>query len=211
MNPVAVAVLAADPVTREGALAMISSCPQLNLVDADRRDRADVLLVLAGDVTNQVLARMEQAITQMDPTGTLPIVLVANGIGDQQLLRAIEVGLVSLLLRQESGFARIVDAILAVGSGKARLPEAVVHSLVHQVRALGRDLVSRYGAGLLGLADREVQVLRLLSEGLGSGEVAVKLNYSERTVKNIINGVLARHHLRNRTHAVAYALRRGAL
>ena len=173
MNPVAVAVLATDPVTREGALAMISSCPQLNLVDADRRDRADVLLVLAGDVTNQVLARMEQATKQMDPTGTLPIVLVANGIGDQQLLRAIEVGLVSLLLRQESGFARIVDAILAVGSGKARLPEAVVHSLVHQVRALGRDLVSRYGAGLLGLADREVQVLRLLSEGLGSGEVAV--------------------------------------
>jgi DNA-binding NarL/FixJ family response regulator len=211
MDPVAVAVLATDPVTREGAVAMISSCAQLRLVDTDRGEPADVLLVLAEDVTSQVLAGMEQATKQADPTGMLPIVLVANGIGNHQLLRAIEIGLVSLLVRQESGFAQIVDAILAVGSGKARLPEDVVHSLVHQVRAVGRDLASRYRVGLLGLADREVQVLRLLSEGLGSGEVAVKLNYSERTVKNIINGVLARHHLRNRTHAVAYALRHGAL
>ncbi len=48
-------------------------------------------------------------------------------------------------------------------------------------------------------------------KGLDHAEVALTLNYSERTVKNVIRGVLDRHQPRNRTHAVAFALRRGAL
>jgi DNA-binding NarL/FixJ family response regulator len=45
---------------------------------------------------------------------------------------------------------------------------------------------------------------------LGTPEIAVELCYSERTVKNIIHGVLTRLRLRNRTQAVAYAVRSGA-
>jgi DNA-binding NarL/FixJ family response regulator len=211
MSQVAVTVLATDPVSGEGALALISSHPHLRLVAADHADPADVLLVLADDVSEDVLARMEYASRRADPTGALPIVLVANGIEERHLLRAIDIGLVSLLVRQESGFARVVDAIMAVDAGRARLPEAVVHSLVRQVRSIGRELVARHGTTLVGLTTREVDVLRLLSEGLDNGEVALKLNYSERTVKNIIRGVLDRYQLRNRTQAVAYALRRGVL
>jgi DNA-binding NarL/FixJ family response regulator len=62
-----------------------------------------------------------------------------------------------------------------------------------------------------GLEAREADVLRLLAEGLGTPEIAARLNYSERTVKNIIHGVLTRWSLRNRAHAVAFALRNGAI
>ena len=61
------------------------------------------------------------------------------------------------------------------------------------------------------LHPREVEVLRLVAEGHDTVEIARKLNYSERTVKNVIHQITQRLGLRNRPHAVAYAIRRGLL
>ena len=52
---------------------------------------------------------------------------------------------------------------------------------------------------------------RLLAEGFDTAEVGERLFYSERTVKNIIHDVTSRLELRNRTHAVAYAIREGLI
>jgi DNA-binding NarL/FixJ family response regulator len=59
------------------------------------------------------------------------------------------------------------------------------------------------------LTDREVRVLKLLADGFDTAEVGRRLFYSERTVKNIVHGITSRLNLRNRTQAVAYALRQG--
>jgi DNA-binding NarL/FixJ family response regulator len=62
-----------------------------------------------------------------------------------------------------------------------------------------------------GFTDREVDVLRLLADGFDTAAVAHELAYSERTVKNVLQDVTRRHNLRNRTHAVAFALRQGLI
>jgi DNA-binding NarL/FixJ family response regulator len=54
-------------------------------------------------------------------------------------------------------------------------------------------------------------VLRLLADGCDTAEVGRRLFYSERTVKNIIHDVTSRLELRNRVHAVAYAIREGLI
>ncbi len=54
-------------------------------------------------------------------------------------------------------------------------------------------------------------MLRLMADGMDTAEIAQKLCYSERTVKNVIYGVTSRLNLRNRPHAVAYAMRAGAI
>ena len=54
-------------------------------------------------------------------------------------------------------------------------------------------------------------MLQLLAEGFDTVAIATKVNYSERTVKHIIHGFVTRKKLRNRAHAVAYALRAGVL
>lgn len=58
---------------------------------------------------------------------------------------------------------------------------------------------------------REIEVLRLLADGHDTASIARQLHYCERTVKNVIHDITNRHRLRNRTHAVAYALRHGVI
>ena len=53
--------------------------------------------------------------------------------------------------------------------------------------------------------------MRLLADGFDTAEIAGRLFYSERTVKNIIHDITSRLELRNRTHAVAYAIREGLI
>lgn len=57
------------------------------------------------------------------------------------------------------------------------------------------------------LTVRECEVLALLADGLSTRDVARRMAYSERTIKNVLQDVTLRLHLRNRTHAVAVAVR----
>src|SRR5205807_879689 len=74
-----------------------------------------------------------------------------------------------------------------------------------------RAIRSLRGLTMSGLTEREIKVLKLLAEGMDTAEVGRELFYSERTVKNILHDVTSRLNLRNRTHAVAYALRQGLI
>jgi DNA-binding NarL/FixJ family response regulator len=67
------------------------------------------------------------------------------------------------------------------------------------------------GLKLSGLSTRETDVLRLMAQGMEIREIAEKLSYSERTIKNSVHDVLNRFDLRNRAHAVAFALREGLI
>ena len=64
-------------------------------------------------------------------------------------------------------------------------------------------------ADAAGLTTREREVLSLIADGLSTREVAAELAYSERTIKGVLQDVTARLQLRNRTQAVAYAVRKG--
>lgn len=76
-------------------------------------------------------------------------------------------------------------------------------------RRLAEPPTSRPLAVAPALTARERAVLTLLAEGYATREIAKRLSYSERTIKNILQDFTSRLHLRNRTQAVAYALRRG--
>ena len=61
------------------------------------------------------------------------------------------------------------------------------------------------------LTDRERDVLRMLGDGSDTREIARAMSYSERTVKTIIQDITHRFGLRNRSHAVAFAIRHGLI
>jgi DNA-binding NarL/FixJ family response regulator len=58
---------------------------------------------------------------------------------------------------------------------------------------------------------RELRVLGLLADGYRTSEIALELAYSERTIKHSISALTARLQLRNRTQAVAIAVREGLI
>jgi DNA-binding NarL/FixJ family response regulator len=58
---------------------------------------------------------------------------------------------------------------------------------------------------------RELRVLGLLADGYRTSEIALELAYSERTIKHSISALTSRLQLRNRTQAVAIAVREGLI
>lgn len=100
-------------------------------------------------------------------------------------------------------------AVVDVCDGRVEIPREAGGWLESRLRTIERDVLGPSGLTATGLYAREVDVLRLLAEGQDLVEIAEQLNYSERTVRNIIHGVLNRLKLRNRVHAVAYAAPRG--
>jgi DNA-binding NarL/FixJ family response regulator len=210
VDAVGVAVLAGDQLTRDGVVAGLASQNTVEVYLAERQRSAPVLLAVASQVTEEVLGGIER-FSRASRHRDLAVVLVAQELREHHVLRAVEIGLAGLLQRRDAGFEQIARAVVAAASGRAELPSGVTRRLLEQLRTVQRDVLGPRGLTISGFTEREVEVLRLLAEGLDTGEVALKLNYSQRTVKNIIYGVMTRFSLRNRTHAVAYAIRTGAL
>jgi DNA-binding CsgD family transcriptional regulator len=62
---------------------------------------------------------------------------------------------------------------------------------------------------LSALSDRELQVVRLVAEGLSNKEISIRMELSDKTVKNHISHILAKLHLTARTQVAVHALRAG--
>jgi DNA-binding NarL/FixJ family response regulator len=101
--------------------------------------------------------------------------------------------------------------VLAATGGRGVLPPRLLGALLKQVELLQREVLAAHGLNASGLAPREVEVLRLMADGSDTAEIAEALCYSERTVKNILHALMSRLNLKNRAHAVAYAMRAGII
>ncbi|WP_370360274.1 LuxR C-terminal-related transcriptional regulator [Catenulispora sp. MAP12-49] len=206
--PIPVRVMADDAVTRDAMLACLRPRPEIRVLNSVDADPARVVLVLAEQVTDGTLDRMRQSVSASHEVG---FVLVGDGLRAHHLLGAIAHGPLSVIARRDADTDRIVRAIVGVPQGRLELPDDAVGWLVARLQTIHRDVLEPRGLTAAGLGTREVEVLRLLAEGLDTAQIAQEMNYSERTVKSIIHGVLTRCRLRNRAHAVAFALRSGAL
>ena len=207
---VTVVVMATEPLVAEGAVAYLRTCPGITPVAADCLDQSSVVLVIASQVDEGTLAILQRA-AELVPDREMRFVLVCDDIREPQLLRALNWGLVSVLPRQETDYERIARALVNTRDGKIELPADAHGWLEERIRLVQRDVLAPLDLTAAGLYTREVEVLRLLAEGADTLEIARRLSYSERTVRNIIHGLLTRMKLRNRAHAVAYALRNGVM
>jgi DNA-binding NarL/FixJ family response regulator len=200
--PVPVDVLADDDLTAAGARAYLATRAEVRVVP---RAEATVVLVLATVADRSTWQRLGPVPGPVAPR----LVVVTDAMGEEQLAPAVGVGLSSVLPRRDVTWNRVVGALVAAASGHVDLPAVQVRWLLDQLRALQRGGPAPEHAG--GLSAREVEVLRLLADGHGTGDIATMLSFSERTIKNVISTVMGRHNLRSRSHAVAHALRIGAL
>jgi len=67
------------------------------------------------------------------------------------------------------------------------------------------------GHSLAQLSEKELEIVRYLASGLSNKEIADRLSYSEKTVKNYLSIIFQKLHLRDRTQVAIFALRQGLL
>jgi DNA-binding NarL/FixJ family response regulator len=169
--------------------------------------QADVLVVCCERLSSGVVAMLRMAAAQ---TG-VPVVLVTRELSEAELLVALECRVVGVLPRTAVSADLLVQSVLTAAAGGGILSPDLVGRLLKHFERLQCEVLGPLGHNAAGLTPREVDVLRLMAEGFDTGEIADALCYSERTVKNVIHSMTSRLNLRNRSHAVAYAMRLGMI
>jgi DNA-binding NarL/FixJ family response regulator len=202
-----VVLYASDPVSEIGIAGQLRARPEVCLLGDGDVDAAEVAVVVFEAIDDEAV-RMVRKIQRNGCPRTL---LVVNHLDEAGLLAAIEAGVCGFLRRSETRPETLVEGIQAVVAGAGTVPGDLLGRLLNQVSLIHQQVLAPRGLSFSGLSEREVEVLRLLSEGHATAEVARRLCYSERTVKNVLQDMTRRHNLRNRTHAVAYALRQGLI
>ncbi|MBT2414811.1 response regulator transcription factor [Streptomyces sp. ISL-12] len=180
--------------------------PDLDVVEAARPASGAVAVLVVEALDEEAYAGLRKILR----TDRSRSVLVVSRLRGHELLDVIECGVGAVVWRHEATASRLLQAVLAASRGDGHLPADLLGRLMNQVGTLHRGTTS-HPAVPAGLTLRETDVLRLIADGLETREVAAKLAYSERTVKSVLQGLTMRLHLRNRTHAVAYALREGLI
>ncbi len=201
-----IAVSAADPVSRAGLVALLQGQAGLRLV-SDDQDDSDVLVLAAARLDGRVMPVLRRSAT----TTRRPVVLVVDEINEQELLLAVECRVLAVLPRAATTGDRLVRSVRTVAEGNGVLPAPLVGDLLNYLRTLQKDVLQEAGLGAAGLTPREVEVIRLMAEGLETTEIGARLGYSGRTVKGVIHQVARKHQLRNRSHIIAHAMRSGVI
>jgi DNA-binding NarL/FixJ family response regulator len=199
-------VFAADPVLQAGVSAQLRRRPEIKVVES-----VDAVASVAVVVADEVDEPTVQTIRALQRDHHPRVVLVVTRLEDTGIFAALEAGACGLLRREEASPERLVETVQAADRGDGSVPPDLLGRLLSQIGRLQRQVLTPRGLRITGLSEREADVLRLVAEGWDTAEIAGKLAYSERTIKNVIHDVTVRLCLRNRTHAVAYAVREGLI
>lgn len=207
-------VTSTDPILRTGVATQLRSRPEVELV-ADPSASApsapsapDTVCVVVHDIVDD---QALQLVRELRAQGHRQVILVVSTIDDAALLSVIETGACGVVARADATPERLVTAVTQASTMGGVLSPKLVGRLLEQVNRLQNQVLAPKGLRFTGLSEREAAVLRMISQGMEVREIAQELSYSERTIKNALHDVVSRFHLRNRTHAVAYAMREGLI
>jgi NarL family two-component system response regulator LiaR len=209
-NPIRVLVVDDHTVVREGLCALIEEWPEFEVVgqagDGDqavlqaRTLRPDVILMdLVMPKKDGVAAIGE--IREEDPD--VRILVLTSFSEDRKAFEAVKAGARGYLLK-DSTSDEVIQAIHDVYRGEIALQPSLA---LRVIRELGRP--SSLPPAEQQLTEREVEVLKLVAQGLSNQEIGDRLSIAERTVRSHVSSFLDKLHLANRTQAALYALREG--
>ena len=140
--------------------------------------------------------------------GELPdakILMLTMSDEEADLYEAIKAGASGYLLKEIS-IEEVPDAIRSVWAGQSRISPSMASKLLSEFAAMSQRSGTAQPAGTQ-LTPREMQVLKLVAQGLNNKDIAEKLFISENTVKNHIRNILDKLHLHSRMEAVVYAVK----
>jgi two-component system, NarL family, response regulator LiaR len=135
------------------------------------------------------------------------VIVLTSYHDDEHVFPAIRAGALSYILK-EVGPQELAEAVRKAASGEAVLHPRVAARVVRELHGARRELEPNV---FHDLSDRELEVLKLIAEGLSNAEISGRLFISEKTTKNHVSNILGKLHLADRTQAAVYAWRQGVV
>ena len=210
MSPIRVLIADDHPIVRDGLRTLIHSEPGLELVGEASNGAEAVAMArtLHPDVIlmDLVMPGMDglEAIQQIKRTEAPASILVLTSFSEEdKVFPAIKAGALGYLLK-DSTPQQLLQAIYDVHRGQASLHPSIALQVIREInRPSDLPLAEE------PLSERELEILRLLAQGLTNQEIAARLVRSELTIRTHVRNILSKLHLANRTQAALYAIREG--
>jgi two-component system NarL family response regulator len=138
------------------------------------------------------------------------VIMLTVSEDEQDLYEAVKAGASGYLLK-EVAIEELADAVRAVARGHSLVSPSMASKLLSEFNTLAKRAEERHRMLLPRLTERELEVLRLVANGLSNREIANELYIAENTVKNHVRNILEKLHLHSRMEAVVFAMRENLL
>ena len=134
------------------------------------------------------------------------IVVLTSYHEDEHIFPALKAGALSYILKDVSA-EELASAVRKAAAGEAVLHPRVAARVIRELQGKREAALNPF----IELSERELEVLKLIADGMSNAEMATKLVLSEKTIKGHVSNILSKLHLVDRTQAAVYAWREGVV
>ncbi len=209
-TPIQILITDDHAIVREGLRTLINTEPGMEVVGEARDGNEAVQMTIKKQpdviLLDMVMPNKDGLSAIAEIKGHQPsahILVLTSFDDDDKVFPAIKAGALGYLLKNASPH-RLLKAIRDVHNGEPSMSPAIAKKLMLEMQR-----PSNLKPTANPLTERELEVLRLIAQGLTNHEIATQLVIGDGTVRTHVSNILAKLHLANRTQAALYALRQG--
>lgn len=209
-----VVVVDDEAVVRRGLRMILEAQDDIEVVAEaqDGREALDLVAALEPDVVlvdirMPIVDGIETTRRIMARGGRSPVIVLTTYGLDENVYAALKAGAAGFLVKTDSP-AELVEAVRAVNAGESLVGRETTRRLIEHFLATPSPH-SPAPPELATLTPRELDVLKLVAQGLSNAELAERLYVSEGTVKTHVARILSKLALRDRVQAVVFAYESG--
>lgn len=212
-SPISVMLVDDHEVVRQGVRFFLETQPDFSVVAEADSGLAAIKLaeetvpdVVLMDLIMPEMGGVEATRRIKDVSPRTQIIVLTSYHDDEHIFPALQAGAVSYLLK-DVRMEELAEAIRRAVRGEATLHPRVASRIIQELQG-GRTWELN---PFTELTNREMEVLKLIANGLSNSDIAEKLVISEYTVKGHVSNILSKLHLADRTQAAVYAWQKGVV
>ncbi|KAA0285098.1 MAG: DNA-binding response regulator [Chloroflexi bacterium] len=200
-------------VVRQGVKTFLETQPDITVV-GEAGSGEEAIRLAAQSIPDVIL--MDLIMPDMDGVETTrrvkqisprsQIVFLTSYHEDEHIFPALKAGALSYILKDVSA-EELASAVRKAAEGEAVLHPRVAARVIKELQGRREGTLNPFTE----LSERELEVLKLIADGMSNAGIASQLVLSEKTVKGHVSNILGKLHLTDRTQAAVYAWREGVV